>query len=124
MFVLEMTFSLGIGLFLTALFGAGLRMRGPWESLFVFFGLVSLSAWAGGSWLSPRGPILWGISWAPYLVVGSIVALLLAATPKRNTPTEQEEELEREEVILGNVFWILVGVLGAVIAAHYFYRRA
>ena len=123
MFIMEMTISLAIGLMLTALFGAGLRMRGPWESLFVFFGLVSLSAWAGGSWLSPRGPMLWGITWVPFLVVGSIVALFLAATPKRDTPTEQEEALATEEMILGNVFWILIGVLGAVIAAHYFYRR-
>jgi hypothetical protein len=124
MFVMEMTISLAIGLLLTALFGAGLRMRGPWESLFVFFCLVSLSAWAGGSWLSPRGPILWGITWAPFLVVGSIVALFLAATTDRDTQAENEEELEREKVILGNLFWILIGVLGAVIAAHYFYRRA
>jgi hypothetical protein len=123
MFIIEMTFSLAIGLLLTTLFGAGLRMRGPWESLFVFFCLVSLSAWAGGSWLSPRGPMLWGISWVPFLVVGSIVALFLAATPKRDTPAEKEEELEREEVILGNLFWILIGVLGAVIAAHYFNRH-
>jgi len=121
---MEMTISLAIGLLLTALFGAGLRMRGPWESLFVFFCLVSLSAWAGGSWLSPRGPILWGITWAPFLVVGSIVALFLAATTDRDTQAENEEELEREKVILGNLFWILIGVLGAVIAAHYFYRRA
>jgi hypothetical protein len=123
MFIMEMTISLAIGLLLTALFGAGLRMRGPWESLFVFFCLVSLSAWAGGAWVSPRGPVLWGVSWAPFLVIGSITALFLAATPKRNTPNEQEETLATEEMILGNVFWILIGVLGAVIAAHYFYRR-
>lgn len=123
MFIMEMTMSLAIGLLLTALFGAGLRMRGPWESLFVFFALVSLSAWAGGSWLSPRGPMLWGITWVPFVVVGSIVALFLAATPKRNTPDEQEEALAAEEMILGNIFWILIGVLSAVIAAHYFYRR-
>jgi len=124
MFIIEMTFSLAIGLLLTALFGAGLRMRGPWESMFVFFCLVSLSTWAGGSWLSPRGPILWGISWVPFLVVGSIAALFLAATPTRDTPAQQEAELQREEVILGNVFWILIGLLGAVIAAHYLNRRS
>ena len=123
MFIIEMTISLAIGLLLTALFGAGLRMRGPWESLFVFFCLVSLSAWAGGSWMSPHGPVLWGVSWVPFLVIGSVIALILAATPQRETSDQQEKELEREEVILGNVFWILIGVLGAVIVAHYLYRR-
>ena len=124
MFIMEMTVSLAIGLFLTGLFWTGFRVRGPWESLLVFFSIVSLSAWAGGTWMSPRGPVLWGVSWAPYLVVGSIIALLLSATPKRDTSAQQKEELEREEVILGNIFWILIGVLGAVIAVHYFNRHS
>jgi len=124
MFIMEMTISLAVGLFLTGLFWAGLRARGPWESLLVFFSIVSLSAWAGGTWISPRGPVLGGVSWIPFLLIGSLTALLLAATPKRNTPVEKTAELKREEVILGNMFWILIGVLGAVIAAHYVNRHS
>jgi hypothetical protein len=52
---------------------------GPWASIPVFFALIFLAAWAGGVWIAPMGPVLFGVYWVPFVVFGLIFALLLAA---------------------------------------------
>lgn len=47
--------------------------------LLFFFTVLFLATWAGGLWLAPFGPTIWGVSWVGFLIVGLVVALLLAA---------------------------------------------
>src|SRR5689334_22780496 len=48
-------------------------------SIFVLLLILFLATWAGGIWLVPFGPRLWGVAWGTFVVVGLVVALLMAA---------------------------------------------
>ena len=41
-------------------FRSRISERGPWTSLLLFFIIIFLATWAGGVWLSPIDPPLWG----------------------------------------------------------------
>jgi hypothetical protein len=127
MFFVHLVFALFIAILLSAIFAVGFRRKGPWESLVLFFLLLFLISWAGGVWLAPMGPPLWGGYWLPFLLVGVIMALLLAALapPPRESSVELVEEgketAERRAVLtgLGVFFWILVAALVVAIVIRY-----
>ena len=63
--------------------------------LFLFF-LLLMTTWAGGVWMTPFGPVLWGAYWLPFLAVAVIVALLLAALmPPARPPARPERRWNR-----------------------------
>jgi len=45
-------------------------------------------------WLTPIGPVFWGISWVPILFFGFILALLLAAA---DSPSEKRRRYEAKK---------------------------
>ncbi|MFO7462127.1 MAG: hypothetical protein R6X07_16035 [Desulfatiglandales bacterium] len=133
MFFIHLFYALFFALLLTAAFFALFRTKGPWSSIVLFFLVIFLASWAGGAWLTPFGPGLWGISFLPFLLVGLIFALLLAAS----APSEREEStvelVDPEEsrrkrataaTALGLFFWVLVGALLVIIIARYIALRA
>ncbi len=128
MFWKHLVSALIISLGLSAIFIAGFRKRGPWNSFLPFFAVVFLASWAGGIWFSQLGPSIGGIYWLPYLIMGLIFALLLAAvtSPFPRDTTVQfveagEKNPEKEKaMVLGIYFWILIFALGVLIATRYF----
>jgi hypothetical protein len=128
MFFVHLLFALFVALILSAVFAIGFRKTGPWENIFILFMLIFLISWAGGVWLTPMGPPLWGAYWLPFLLVGVIVALLLAAVPlgrKRESTVElvdvkkEEKEEKAALMIMGTFFWILVLALITVLFFRY-----
>lgn len=128
MFIAHFLFALIFTLVLIALFAAAFDNRGPWDSVLAFFIVLLLATWAGGAWIYPFGPVLWGGVWMPFLVMAVIVALLLAAAvpPDRVRYGPPEQISEREEAAalavlgtLGLFFWILVVFLVIAIVAAY-----
>jgi len=128
MFFIHLLSALFSSLLLTGIFCALLRTKGPWSSIVLFFLVIFLASWAGGAWLIPFGPVLLGIHFFPFLLVGLIFALLLAAA----APLEQEgsagehvdpQEKRRERVTaaiaLSLFFWLLIGTLLVSIIARY-----
>lgn len=118
-----------ISLGLSAVFIIAFRRRGPWGS-FLFFVVVFLSSWAGGIWLPPMGPPIGGAYWLPFLIVGLIFALLLAAVVSP-TPSDTTVQLlekgekageEKKSLVLGIYFWIMVFALLVLILSRYFWR--
>jgi len=91
--VYNILFALGIGLALTAIFAGLFRRSGPWASNLVFFAIIFLAAWAGGVWIAPIGPTLFGVYWIPYLIFGLMAALLpLPDRPEKGKcPTRQKK---------------------------------
>ncbi len=79
MFLVHFLFAALVAVLLTAIFAAGFRIRGPWANAAAFFTILLLATWAGGIWHTPFGPPLWGVYWLPFLIVGLIFALMLAA---------------------------------------------
>ena len=122
----HLIFALFFALILSAIFSLGFSRKGPWESVFLFFLLLFLLSWAGGAWLAPFGPQLWGGYWLPFLLVGVVIALFLAAlAPVPREPRERFQEgdeiIQREAALtgLGVFFWILMAVLVAAIVIRY-----
>jgi hypothetical protein len=113
---------------LSAIFIAGFRKKGPWDNLLLFFAVVFLASWAGGVWFSPLGPPIGGIYWLPFLSMGLIFALLLAAVTSpfsRDTTVQfvkagEKTPEKRRDMVLGIYFWIMISALVVLIVTRYF----
>jgi len=89
--------------------------------------ILTLLVWAGGTWSQPYGPMLWGKYWLPFLVIGLVLALLLAATapPRSSRPPHETTSPEIETdgagiaALLGLFFWLLALLAVASIAFGY-----
>lgn len=103
--------------------------RGPWHNPGILFLIVLLISWAGGIWLTPIGPALYGSYWIPYIIMAGLAALLLVnILPHKDkkiirSPEERLEEEEPEDVValfsLGVSFWIFICVLILAIGLAY-----
>ncbi len=103
-------------------YGAGLA--------FLFFFLIFLPLiWAGGLWVAPFGPMMHGVAWMPFVLVGLFVMLLLlvAIPPDRGqgevpqtaetgrTPDREEKAVK----VFGVTYIILLAGLIVLIIWHY-----
>ncbi|ALO16914.1 hypothetical protein L21SP5_03301 [Salinivirga cyanobacteriivorans] len=114
--------SLLIAVIFAALLPSVFKREGPGPmsgSLFFFF-IIFLFSWAVGSWITPIGPLFYGVPWLGYLIIGLFTMLLIAALvpakpEKPETPFEQaEEEAEQARALgitFGFFFWTLMIVL-------------
>jgi hypothetical protein len=125
MFLTDLLFALVIGLLLTGLFNLLFRNRGPWGLWWVFLIVVFFATWAGGVWVTPFGPIWFGVAWLPFLLIGFLVALLLAAATPTQLPRTRSEAIAQAEaesagaVALSVFFWVLlIGFIGSIIIAY------
>jgi len=87
-----------------------------------------MASWAGGIWLTPFGPSIWGTYWLPFLIVGLIFALFLAAIPPSREEestvelVNQEKEMAKRRkafLALSIFLWVFLGLLAAVIIIRY-----
>lgn len=132
MLIVDLMFAFGVALFLSLLF---IPLTGQYRSrdggtavggIVFFFLILFLASWAGGLWVTPFGPPLWGAYWVPILLVGFFVALLLAAATEptrrydmRRAKEPPESEAAAAVTAFGVMFWVLMLALaGAVIAAY------
>jgi hypothetical protein len=124
MFIWDLVFALAVGLIFAAIFSLVFRRTGPWASFFVFFAIIALAAWAGGVWLQPVGPPLFGVFWVPFLIFGFIFAILMAAAAPSSSYRSRRRAAEDRAVIAAfDVFFIvLIGILVASIVVGYLVR--
>ena len=132
MFILEVIFAVCISLLLSGLFVLVTRNRsGKTGSLWLFL-IIFLATWAGGIWLKPFGPSLWGIHWLGFLVAGLFVSIILVITTPNRAPKGRRETLDILEKVarnreldqityltLGVFFWILLAFLIIAIISRY-----
>ena len=121
MLVAEFITAVVFALLFVGLFGIAFRRTGPWDGVLWFFLIVLLGAWAVGTWAEPVGPVLYGVSWMPFLFGALILALLVAAMsePMPRTPAA-DPATPAEAVAVGLFFWITVLLLLGVILASVF----
>ncbi len=74
MLLYHVLFALAVAPLLGIILWAGLRRPGPWADdevgeigLLMFFLLIFLAAWAGGTWICAIGPPLWGVYRVPFV---------------------------------------------------------
>lgn len=111
--------------FLLALF-FGRPLRGLW----IFFVVLFLVTWASQLWITPLGPVAWGVTWAPAILAAvffTLLILALAPPPsvrksKSAPPPMQEAERADEAAFIGTsvFFWMLVIALLLFIGMGYY----
>lgn len=131
MLIVELLIALVFAVLLTLVLSAGFGRKGPWASVVTFFLVVFLATWTMGIWFVPFGPVLFGVSWLPFLIGGLIVALVMAsavppqALPGANSAKEQpgqEKPVERQKRF--DVFFVVVMVaLVAALVVGYLVRE-
>jgi hypothetical protein len=98
-----------------------------WLAILFVLPLLFFAFWAANLWIQPVGPVVWGVSFFPVLIVGLIAMLLIAAaTPPRPRDTivvETEESREARQAAgaaaLGFFFWLVLLILmGSVVVAY------
>ncbi|WP_337325902.1 hypothetical protein [Chryseolinea sp. T2] len=108
--------------------------RGPWGSFWTLFVVLFLALWVTGLYVTPIGPVYWGVAWMPMILAGIILAILLIiGIPKlatirrirngrlRNKSREaysndnEEKRTIATRITLGAFFWILVLLLSVAI---------
>lgn len=117
--VIELLLALFFALLMVAVITRGFRLTGPWDSILALLLVLFLGTWAIGVWVAPIGPTVGEVAWVPFLIAAVLLALLLAAIPKRDrtivltpTPAEAREGASEEAgLAVGALFWILVVVL-------------
>ncbi|HKJ64002.1 MAG TPA: hypothetical protein VJ969_01270 [Desulfopila sp.] len=124
MILSDIVLALVLGVLFAALFGAFARGRGGMPGIVPVFILFFLFAWAGGLWLRPVGPPVFGMYWVPGLILAVLIFLLLAAVVRRptRTRTDVEKKLAVENAaatVIGITFWFLIGLLLLAILAGY-----
>ena len=135
MIIPEFAFALMIALVFSVLFAWLIRRQGPRGGFFWFFLIILLSTWAGGIWMAPFGPVLWGVYWLPFLVIAFIFSLMVSLSAHGRDLRTREETLKEIEdarkekaleeltyVTLGVFFWFLLAALVVAIVVRYITR--
>ncbi len=111
-----------LGFLFAMVFGAVFRSR-ELPGIIPLFTLFFLFAWVGGLWLRPVGPPIFGIYWAQGLILVVLVFLLLAATLRRPSRTQEEAKqnlaAQGKANAAGVTFWILIAVLLTAVLIGY-----
>ncbi len=128
----EFLVSLITAALLTGLYRLLTRGSGPRKGLAWLFLTIFLATWAGGVWLRPMGPPLWGVHWLTFFLAGLIMALVFIAFMPPGPPAGREETLEMLEdmeqekeltevtyVTLSIFFWVLLLVFVMAILLRY-----
>lgn len=132
MIILELLFASIVALILSTLLMLIWGREATRTGFLWIFLIIFLGSWAGGVWIRPFGPPLWGIHWFPFLSSGLIVALIFAVFAPQRPPKSRnetvkmlerirlEKELEKATYMtLSSFFWILLFVLIAAIVIRY-----
>jgi magnesium-transporting ATPase (P-type) len=112
-----------IAIFVSVLFSSPYRSKGSsMAPLAIFFFVLFLSGIAGGYWIVPFGPVMWGVAWLPLLSIIFVVAILFSAPPPhQRTITTPGEKAEMGAFAAVSIFtWILFVVLLIAIFAGIF----
>jgi hypothetical protein len=125
MFITDLVIALIIAGVLVAVLGMGLRRQPFGTVLVAMFTILFLATWAGGAWMTPLGPRIWGTAVLSFLVVGLLVALMVTAFIPRQPPRTRGEALRQDDArrqaatFINVFFWLVVVLLVAVILARY-----
>ena len=132
MVVAEFFVSFIVAVILTGLYMLVTRGARRRTGLIWLFLIIFLATWAGGIWLRPFGPTLWGIHWLVFLLVGLIIVLFLVILIPQKAPRgrqetldmldriEEEKQLEKFTYItLSIFFWILLSLFAIAIILRY-----
>lgn len=109
-----------ITLFVIAVFA--LVLKKPLRGFSLFFLIIFLITWAGQLWITPFGPIAWGVAWIPLVFVCLLFSFLILALSS-GVPSPKGQEADKEEapvIAAGIFFWLLLIALVIAIGLGYY----
>lgn len=127
MFFIDFLFVLVFAILFTGIFARGVSKYQTRNDLFIFFILILLITWSGGRWITPIGPLLWGVPWLSFMIVGLFFALLLTAinhgryrSYNNRDKTNEKFHAKTQTIYALNIFfWILAfGLCLSIILAY------
>ena len=110
-----------ISSFLTIIAVFLLRRKGPWGSAWTLFLVVFLALWAVSIYLAPVGPIYYGVAWAPLVIAGIILTLLLlVAMPGANDWRDESMDAKQpakhgKQAKVSRLFWVVIILLAIAV---------
>lgn len=125
--VLTVVLALAVAVVLAAIlvYGFGRRAPGPMTGFLFFVVMLFFTVWAGSLWITPTGPELWGIPWLAMVLLGLVVAMVIAAV---SAPAADEVRAPDQEGVAppesvgwgcGLLFWITITILMMAAIARY-----
>lgn len=125
--LLDVLLALLVGLLFAAIlvYGFGRRAPGPMAGFLFFAVLLFFVVWAGSVWIAPIGPELWGVPFVTMLLVGLVVAMIIAAVaapaPIETTAPDQQGVAPPAAAGwgCGILFWLTIAILLAAAVARY-----
>lgn len=120
----QFVFSLVIALSVSLILSTFLRKQAPRAGFFFFFLMLFLITLAGGLWIKPFGPTIYGVFWVPLLIIGLFAGLFLYHSTPDRLPRNRQERMQRRQdqretrqleqltyVTLDVFFWIIIFLL-------------
>ena len=104
-----------LSLLISLMFAPGYR-KGSFAPLAIFFFILFMAGIASQYWITPFGPVLYGISWMPLLFIILIFTFLFAAPSpyeRRNiSKTNDEKQSASAAVAAMSIYlWLLFTIL-------------
>lgn len=106
-----------IALLIGALFFYGFKTRTPWGAFWIFLMFLFLAALVGRFWITPVGPVTYGVAWLPIVFFVFMIALIIAATApvqdRRTTEKVVEPDITKPDAkgaiaAFGLFFWLML----------------
>jgi hypothetical protein len=95
------------------------RRNDPVAPLLFFFFILFMGGLAAQYWITPFGPVLWGVAWFPVLFVVLIFAMLFSITPSSRNAADWPPE---GAAAIGVIAWILLVLLFVAAAFGIWYK--
>ena len=115
-----------VALIFTVIFAAGFKKQRSKATLAGFFLLLMLGTWAIYAWVPPAGWLVYGVAWFQLLLIGLMIALLMAAfiSPVTADDSQREKkEIDKSEqaslIAFDLFFWLLLIGLMIIILTPY-----
>lgn len=92
----------------------------PFSGLILFFVVIFLATWTGQIWITPYGPVSWGIAWIPLILVALFFSFLIfALAPPVPSPVEKNTG-QPAFIALSLFLWVsMILLLVAIIVGYY-----
>ena len=98
-----------------------LTARRPMRGLWVVVILIFLATLSGQLWIRPFGPVYWGVSWIPLIVVPLFFFFLLFALLPSPPPAKEDAAAKDGALVaMGMFFWIILLLLLISIIIGYY----
>jgi hypothetical protein len=108
---------------LAIIFIFSLASRRPMSGLWIVVFIIFLATLSGQLWIRPFGPVYWGISWVPLVIVALFFFFLIFALLPPPPPVTDKNESNATNgalVAMGAFFWIIMILLIISIILGYY----